>query len=148
MFHNESQFPPAAGGTSFLSCITRCSPCVPVPPWADVVKYKGRLYFTEDEQPQEARPLPGSFVAFSVNGQWQGKAYCDVVEGTYYPAVSLYTHAHQMVPAALAVNFGEQPFSHSLPPEHVGWPLARPVSDMPGAGRQPQQGAPEPDRVR
>ena len=37
---------------------------------ADVVKYKSKLFFTGDE-PAEPQRLPGSFLAFTLNGQLQ-----------------------------------------------------------------------------
>jgi Set1/Ash2 histone methyltransferase complex subunit ASH2 len=98
----------------------------------DVVKYKGRLYFTEDEAPGEARPLAGAFVAFWVNGEPQGRAFLDVREGTYYPALSIFTHPQQQQPAEVGVNFGEQPFAHP-PPHAEGWPQARPASELPSS---------------
>jgi outer membrane biosynthesis protein TonB len=70
------------------------------------VKYKSKLYFTGDE-PAEPQRLSGSFLAFTLNGQLQGKAYTELREGTYYPSLSLYTHRRQQnEPAAATVNFG------------------------------------------
>lgn len=103
-----------------------------MPSWiacTDVVKYKGRLYVTEDEEPQAPHAVSGSFVAFSVNGESQGKAYVDILEGTYYPALSLFTHPHQGQPAAVAVNFGDQPFAYA-PPHDEGWPQPQAVTLM------------------
>lgn len=37
---------------------------------------------------------------------WQGTAYENIPEGTYYPALSLYTLPHQRQGATLTVNFG------------------------------------------
>ena len=85
-------------------------------PFADVVRYKGQLYFTEDDSALEAQPLPTSFIEFFVNGQSQGRTFIDAIkEGTYYPAISLYTHARQFEAAQVKVNFGSTPFIH--PPQ-------------------------------
>ena len=97
----------------------------------EVVKYKGRLYFTEDDEAAAAaQPVGGAFVAFWVNGEAQGVAFSDVLEGTYYPALSMFTHAHQSEPAAVTINFGEQPFAFP-PPDGPAWPPACPASELP-----------------
>ena len=95
------------------------------------MKYKGRLYFTEDEEEAAAaQPVGGAFVAFWVNGEAQGVAFRDVLEGTYYPSLSMFTHVHQPEPATVTVNFGEQPFAFP-PPDDPVWPPARPASELP-----------------
>jgi hypothetical protein len=50
--------------------------------------------------------MQGSFIAFTLNGQPQGVAYSDILEGTYYPAASLYTLPDQTTPATVTFNFG------------------------------------------
>lgn len=169
-------------------------------PWSrpDVVRYRGKLYFSEgaEARPPEPQPLPGSCVAFSLNGvpqvrragrgllmlatasvplqNWalqrrargarhgrgvdprrtepprpftsehpdiyplQGKAYEGVHEGTYYPALSLYTHrGEQGDEAAVAtVNFGEQGFAFP-PPQLEGLPPPRPACEMSGPRPMP-----------
>ena len=61
---------------------------------------------------------------------WQGKAYEGIKEGTYYPAVSLYTHREQQTePAAVTVNFGDSPWAFP-PPQLPDWPPPRPASEM------------------
>ena len=76
--------------------------------FADVVRYKGQLYFTEDESPPDPQPLAGSFIEFFINGASQGRTYVDAIkEGTYYPALSIYTHAPAMPFAILSYG----PFS-------------------------------------
>jgi len=82
---------------------------------ADVVKYKGQLYFTEEVVPVEARVLPGSFVQFSRNGRPLGKAYEDIREGTYYPAISIFTGTNQIEPASVSVEFGDCGLKYQLP---------------------------------
>ena len=84
---------------------------------ADVVRYKGQLYFTEDDSALEAQPLATSFIEFFVNGESQGRTFIDSIkEGTYYPAISLYTHARQVEAAQVKVNFGATPFAHPAQP--------------------------------
>jgi hypothetical protein len=78
----------------------------------------------------EARPLPGSGVAFTKNGALQGVAYADISEGTYYPAAALYTRHRQADGATVTFNFG--PNFQFPPPRVEGWPEARPVSDLAG----------------
>jgi Set1/Ash2 histone methyltransferase complex subunit ASH2 len=71
------------------------------------VKYKGAMYVVDSADP-EPQPLPGSFVGFFLNGVWQGKAFADFSEGTYYPAASLYTLPQQTEGATVAFNFSPQ----------------------------------------
>lgn len=74
----------------------------------------------------------------------QGKAYNDIREGTYYPAVSLYTNrGQQHEAAATTVNFGEHGFAFP-PPQVEGCPAASPACELSGpqasgAARQQQQ---------
>ncbi|KAH7619684.1 hypothetical protein Ndes2526B_g06665 [Nannochloris sp. 'desiccata'] len=77
----------------------------------DVVRYRGQLYFTEDDSALEAQPLATSFIEFFVNGESQGRTFIDLIkEGTYYPSISLYTHARQVEAAQVKLNFGATPF--------------------------------------
>lgn len=96
-----------------------------------VVRFKGALYTVADEQ--EARPLAGSGVAFTKNGALQGVAYADILEGTYYPAASLYTKHAQAEGATVSFNFG--PDFKFAPPRVEGWPEARAVAEL--AGKPP-----------
>ena len=82
------------------------------------MRYKGQLYFTEDDvAAAPAQPLLNSFLEFFINGVSQGRTFVDAVkEGTYYPALSLYTHAQQREPARVTVNFGDTDFVHPPPP--------------------------------
>ena len=91
--------------------------------------YKQEVFFPA-QAAEEAAPLPGSYVAFAVNGVPQGRAYVDLLEGTYFPAVSLYTHPRQAEPARVTVAFGG---------EHAPAPLAHaPASALPqGAAEAP-----------
>lgn len=98
--------------------------------------WKGSLYFQEDPAPDEPRALKDSVVAFTKNGKLQGIAYrqatihwlrlplipvlnstrqpdsdgwliCrDILEGTYYPAISIYTLPSQSEGATVSVKFG------------------------------------------
>jgi len=56
----------------------------------DIVSWKGGLYFV-DRPEAPAAPVPGSAVAFYLNGRRLGVAFADILEGTYYPAGSLFT---------------------------------------------------------
>lgn len=51
--------------------VLSCTPCAPSPLPADVVRFKGKLYFPEEAAPAQPQPLPGSFVAFTRNGSLQ-----------------------------------------------------------------------------
>ena len=95
------------------------------------MRYKGQLYFTEDEVPVEPAALPGSYVEFSLNGKPLGQAYVDVSEGTYYPAVSMYTHAHQVEPASVTVVFEAEKLKYP-PLLGPGGHPALPVASIPG----------------
>jgi len=87
-----------------------------------VVRYKGALFYEEEPEPTPVS-LPGSFIKFFVNGVDQGKAYVDILEGTYYPAISVFTLPEQREGATVTVNFGPS-FVHGLPPEeHAVQPL-------------------------
>ena len=102
-----------------------------------MVRYKGQLYFTEDESPPDPQPLAGSFIEFFINGASQGRTYVDAIkEGTYYPALSIYTHARQLEPARVQVNFGETSFAFP-PPQQLNnsgpGPWAKPACDLPHA---------------
>ncbi len=70
-------------------------------------------------------------MAFTLNGELQGVAYADVLEGTYYPAASLYTLPQQAEGATVRFNFG--PDFKFAPPQ---------VSH--GGGRVRPGGAPRP----
>ena len=69
--------------------------CTPTPPhpWA-------HTHTPSPGAPSRAplQTLPGSLVGFSVNGAWQGAAWADFAEGTYYPTASLYTMPDQVRP--------------------------------------------------
>lgn len=80
-----------------------------------------------------ADTVPASFVGFSLNGEWQGKAYeDDLFQATYYPTISLYTHAYHNENASISVNFGDTPFAYP-PSEIKGYdgPLPRPLRELP-----------------
>jgi Set1/Ash2 histone methyltransferase complex subunit ASH2 len=95
---------------------------------AEVVRYKGLLYQVQEDEP-DPKTLQGSFVGFFKNGQWQGKAAEDLLEGTYYPTVSLYTLPEQAEGATVTVNFGP---NFKFAPEFtaLGLPAAEPVSAL------------------
>lgn len=102
----------------------------------EAVQFRSKAYFAESEDEQkepdpDAQPLEGSFVAFTRNGRMQGKAYSDIKEGTYYPALSLYTDATLLEEAVVKCNFGETPFAHP-PPQVEGCPQARAMFEVAG----------------
>lgn len=105
----------------------------------EVVRYKGSLWAVAAPEPQPA-PLPGSLVAFSRNGVPQGTAFTDLLEGTYYPAASLYTLPEQREGATVTFNFGPH-FAHQ-PPAVDGAGPARPMCEA--AGEPPAAQAPAP----
>jgi Set1/Ash2 histone methyltransferase complex subunit ASH2 len=94
----------------------------------NVLKYRGKLYYPastggrvggrggardgddededDDDDDMTASSLPGSFIAFTKNGKFQGVAYTEIYEGTYYPTISLYTKPTQAHPASVTANFG------------------------------------------
>jgi Set1/Ash2 histone methyltransferase complex subunit ASH2 len=94
---------------------------------SDLVRYKGSFYFKEERLP-EPQPLPGAAVAFSLNGRLQGVAYRDLLEGTYFPAASIFTLPEQKEGAAVSFNFGPD-FKHG-PPAVEGLPPAEPFCDL------------------
>ena len=47
-------------------------------PKSEIVRWKGRLYQTPLEPDEAAKPLEGSALGFSVNGNWQVCALLDV----------------------------------------------------------------------
>lgn len=73
----------------------------------------------------------------------QGKAYEDIAEGTYCPAISLYTNpTKQQTAATVTVNFGEQGFAFD-PPQIDGCQTPRPAFEMAGPRPGQQQQQPE-----
>lgn len=96
--------------------------------YAEVVRYKGMLYQVQDDEP-DPKPLAGSLIGFSKNGVWQGVAARDVLEGTYYPTVSLFTLPDQAEGASVSLNFG--PNFKFTPSAVEGCPAAEPVSILP-----------------
>eukprot|EP00891_Asterochloris_glomerata_P008135 jgi/Astpho2/8135/e_gw1.00120.119.1_t len=94
---------------------------------SDIVVWKGDLYFVDKPEPNPEQ-LKGSLVAFAKNGVLQGTAYRDLKEGTYCPAVSLYTLPDQAEGATVTLNFG--PDFHFNPPPVEGCPPAKPISDL------------------
>ncbi|GAB4821654.1 hypothetical protein N2152v2_008700 [Parachlorella kessleri] len=115
-------------------------------PWEkqleEAVTYKKKAYWVEgEEETKEPDPetpaLPGSWVAFTRNGKLQGKAFEPIKEGTYYPAISLYTDAAKepFETARVRCNFGETAFAHP-PPQLEGVPAAKPLCEV--AGPRPQ----------
>ncbi|KAL4424339.1 hypothetical protein ABPG75_001640 [Micractinium tetrahymenae] len=97
----------------------------------EVVQYRGKLFFQEGEA-AKPQPLPGACVAFARNGVLQGKAFEDLKEGTYYPALSLYSNRQlQPEPVKATVNFGERGFAFP-PPAVEGCLPPRPACELSG----------------
>lgn len=92
----------------------------------EIMRYKGHLYHKVEDDP-EPKPLAGSLVGFSKNGEWQGAAYRDFLEGTYYPSAALYTLPGET--ATVSFNFGPD-FKYPAPVVE-GCPAAEPVSVLP-----------------
>lgn len=92
-----------------------------------VVRYKGQMFY-EDEKEQIPEKLPGSCIHFVVNGVPQGPAFTDLMEGTWYPAVSIFTKPDQAEGATVTANFG--PVFRHPPPDIEGIPTPRPISDL------------------
>ncbi|KFM27687.1 Set1/Ash2 histone methyltransferase complex subunit ASH2 [Auxenochlorella protothecoides] len=63
------------------------------------------------EAGEEAVASASGSVFFFKNGEAQGEAFSGIPLATYYPAVSLYTHASQPTPARVSVNFGATPLA-------------------------------------
>lgn len=95
-----------------------------------VTRYKGGLYQVSEQEP-EPQPLQGSAIAFTCNGKLQGVAYSNFLEGTYYPAASLFTAPSQTEGATVTFNFGPK-FMYECP-QLDGLPPALPCCDMPSA---------------
>jgi len=70
----------------------------------EVVRVKGgdadkAFTVVEGSGREPARPLAGSFAAFTLNGESQGVAFVDLPEGSWHPAVSLFTKPLAVTPA-------------------------------------------------
>lgn len=104
--------------------------------YKDIVRYKGALWYVAEPDP-EPQPLQSSFIAFTKNGKLQGVAFQDILEGTYYPAASLYTLPGQVEGATATFNFGPD-FKHA-PPVLEGAGGVRPMSEV--AGQPPAEQA-------
>eukprot|EP00240_Pyramimonas_obovata_P001044 CAMPEP_0118930446 /NCGR_PEP_ID=MMETSP1169-20130426/7130_1 /TAXON_ID=36882 /ORGANISM="Pyramimonas obovata, Strain CCMP722" /LENGTH=473 /DNA_ID=CAMNT_0006872805 /DNA_START=10 /DNA_END=1431 /DNA_ORIENTATION=- len=90
--------------------------------------YKGSTY--KVEQPEKApEPLLGSMVAFSKNGKMLGVAFRDIIEGTYFPAASLYTQPNPAKLAEVRFNFGPD-FIHPPVAIKEGLPVPKPISEI------------------
>ena len=62
--------------------------------------------------PLVRKPVPKSKIIFFKNGAYQGVAFSDLMEDSYYPCGSLYTMPEEDPPASLLFNFGETEFAH------------------------------------
>jgi hypothetical protein len=64
-----------------------------------------KVFWMQEGGEEEGRQLKGSFVAFYLNGVKQGEVR-DVLEGTYFPALSFFTLPKQEEPVVVRCNFG------------------------------------------
>jgi Set1/Ash2 histone methyltransferase complex subunit ASH2 len=103
------------------------------PDYEDPLWTPGLLCDVED--PPEPDILPGSRIGYSLNGEFLGWAFHDVVAGVYYPAVSLYGNKTK-----ISANFeavpgegvtGYQPISGLFDPELHMKPPKRPPNFIP-----------------
>jgi len=90
---------------------------------ADVVKSRDRKAMTSATS--EAAAENASFVAFSRNGKFQGKAFTNLnaSDGAYFPAGALYTMPNDE-PAKLVFNFGP---TFEYPPDAAAWGVQAPL---------------------
>jgi len=77
----------------------------------DFVRYKGRIHVrlnVEENALPVAKAIDVSFMEIFVNGVSIGRAFFgEIMEGTYYPTVSLFTKSiDQSLVAKVRVNFG------------------------------------------
>ena len=96
----------------------------------DVVTWRGGLYFVKRPEP-EPSPVEGGVVGFSVDGAPWGAAFHPILEGTYYPAISLFTPPDLVGGASVRVNFGPE-FAFEPVPPRDGLPRPRPACEMAG----------------
>ena len=89
-----------------------------------MVRYKGEIFY-EEEPEKVPTILKGSSIEFFVNGQAQGEAFASIMEGTWYPAVSLFSESDQDK-VRVQVNFGPD-FKHPPKDHPRSW---RPYSNI------------------
>ncbi len=63
-----------------------------------------KIYWAQETPAHEPVPVAGSFVEFYVNGVTQGRME-NLMSGTYFPAISLFTAHAQKEPARARVSF-------------------------------------------
>lgn len=91
----------------------------------DIVMYKGRYYYLKNKKSYATDVvLNGSYVEFFLDGVSQGRAFEELKDGCYYPAISLYSHPSQEEVVSVSVNFGYEDFQYPLPLD------ARPFSSV------------------
>lgn len=81
------------------------------PAASDIVQYKGRIHirmYPEGTSLPKQKCIPGSFIELFVNGTSQGRAFQgSILEGTYYPTVSLFSETPDPSKVAkVKANFG------------------------------------------
>ena len=64
-------------------------------------------------QPSTRGNIKNSKIIFFKNGVYQGIAFEDLLEGSYFPCGSLYTLPDEKEGACLVFNFGETPLSQN-----------------------------------
>lgn len=89
-----------------------------------LVKFKNHLYYEEKDAFKEAEKklnrLEGSEIVFFKNGEFQGVAYKDIYQGTYYPSISIYKNA------SARINFGPK-FNYPIDDHQFPY---KPMSDL------------------
>eukprot|EP00201_Polytomella_parva_P022601 CAMPEP_0175044804 /NCGR_PEP_ID=MMETSP0052_2-20121109/4033_1 /TAXON_ID=51329 ORGANISM="Polytomella parva, Strain SAG 63-3" /NCGR_SAMPLE_ID=MMETSP0052_2 /ASSEMBLY_ACC=CAM_ASM_000194 /LENGTH=193 /DNA_ID=CAMNT_0016308189 /DNA_START=591 /DNA_END=1173 /DNA_ORIENTATION=- len=104
------------------------------PRYLDWVRFKGQ-WMQLEEQEEKPRRMQGSMIGFSKNGKFQGVAFRDFAEGTYYACASLFTLPDQDEGASVSFNFGPY-FSFPPPGSDLGLPPPRPLSDLDVSARK------------
>jgi hypothetical protein len=80
------------------------------PALSDIVRYKGRIHIRmhpEGTGLPKRKSLVGSFMEIYVNGEYKGRAFDGILEGSYYPTISLFTETNDSSKIArIKGNFG------------------------------------------
>lgn len=109
------------------------------PALSDIVRYKGRTHirmYPESTGLPKRKSLAGSFVEIFVNGKYQGRAFDDILEGTYYPTVSLFTQTLDSSKVAkVKANFGvnqegKSPWQCEYGAIYISSAVTKPVSAL------------------
>lgn len=98
------------------------------------MRYKGRVHIINDPEvtQNQKKPVENSFVEFYLNGTSLGKAYTRILEGVYYPSVSLYTNSNDPSSGRVqvSVNFGEEWWMADKYTDHCFSTIVNPTSRL------------------